>query len=188
MSLALKVPFVRALPGRYSSITDFTLPSEAKANVEVPFTVTGHLDSAPSPAWPNFTVGIYYMDGPMSEITLTVNGQTFTVTKGGGIIKPWGPMPPTCTSISLNCKIARLDEGTYNFAAMTGYVEGNYLYYDDRVDRTVEVKPEEVWPYWWWIAAAGGAVGLIVVIGAVAYEEKRKEEQLMMLMMARRSS
>jgi hypothetical protein len=183
--MSLKVPFVRALAGRYSSVTSFTLPDKADAKVEVPFAVAGHLDSAPSPAWPNFAVGFFYLEGPMAEITLIMDGKTYTLTPGSGVAKYISPMPGACTSISLDCRIKSLDAGSYKFCAVTGYVEGNTFYYDDRVDRAVEVKAEEVWPWWWWIAAAGGGAGLIVVVGAIAYEERRKQEELMMLMMRR---
>jgi len=175
-----------ALAGRFSSVTEFTLPAEAKAKVEVPLTVSGHLDSVPSPDWPNFAVGFFYLEGPAAEVTVVMDGSTYVLKPGGGVAKYSSPRPSPCATIGLSLTIKGLEPGRYRFCAVTGYLEGSYFYYDDRVEKAVEAKAEEVWPWWWLLAAVGGCVGLIAVVGAIAYEERKKEEELMMLMLARR--
>jgi hypothetical protein len=179
--VVLEIPVFRSLAGRFSSITNFTLPTKVTAGEEIPFAVAGHLDSVPSPDWPNFAVGIFYMEGPMAEITITVNGQPFTLKPGTGVAKRMEPRPNVCTTISLDCKIKALDEGSYKFAALTGYVDvaAGVFYYDDRVDRTVEVSPVAVWP-WWALPIAGGIAVIAIVGGVIYYEERRRQELLLM--------
>jgi hypothetical protein len=173
------------LAGRFSSVTEFTLPTEVKAGVEIPFTVSGHLDSVPSPDWPNFALALFYDKGPMSEIEIVVDGQSFTLKPRTCVVNWTAPRPSPCSTLKMDCRIKRLEAGSYSFSALTGYLEGSYFYYDDKVVKAVEAKAEAVWPWWWPLAAVGGGVGLIAVIGAIAYEERRREEELM-LMLARR--
>jgi hypothetical protein len=137
------------------------------------------LDSVPSPDWPNFAVGFFYLEGPMAQITLVVDGQTYTLTPGTGVAKYIEPRPSPCASISLDCKIKSLDAGSYKFCAVTGYVSGGTFYYDDRVDRTVE-STAPAWP--WWILPLGAGIGVIAIVGGVIYYEERRREELMLLM------
>jgi len=178
MSLAVfEVPTLRALAGRWSSVTSFTLPSRVDAGVEVPFAVAGHLDA--STDWPNFAVGFFYIEGPMAEITLEVDGRIYTLRPGGGVAK-YTPSPYPCTTISLDCKIKALDAGIYYFCAVTGYVEAGTFYYDDRVDKTVEsVAPP--WP--WWLLPLGAGLGILAIVGGIIIYEERRRQELMLLMM-----
>lgn len=176
--VALEMPLFRALAGRYSEITNFTLPTKVNAGEEIPFAVAGHLSG--TPAWPNFAVGFFYIEGPMAEITLVMDGKTYTLAPGYGVAKYMSPRPGVCTTISLDCSIKALDEGSYKFAALTGYVdvEAGTFYYDDRVDRTLEATVP-AWP-WWVIPLAGGIVVVAVVGGVVYYTERRREEMILL--------
>ena len=155
------------LAGTYSSVTEFTLPEIVNEGEIVPFRVSGHLFS--EPAWPNFGVGVFYIEGPMDEIALTVDGTRYAVKKGEGVAKYRSPRPGACTTISLDCRIESLVKGTYTFAAVTGYVEDETFYYDDRVDRSVEVKPPPG-PEWWALALGVGLASIVVIGGVVAYD------------------
>jgi hypothetical protein len=176
----LEVGTVRPLSGRYSSVVNFNLPSKVDAGAEVSFTVTGHLNSSPSPTWPNFAVGFFYIEGPMSEITLMMDSETYTIRPGTGVAKYIEPLPVVCTSITLALKIKSLDAGSYKFCAVTGYVKEGTFYYDDRVDRIVEsVAPP--WP--WWLLPLCIGIGIVAVVGGVIYYEERRREELMLMMM-----
>jgi len=172
----------RRLAGRFSSITDFTLPSDVDAGVQVPFLVAGHLDSIPSPVWPNFAVGFYYEGGPMERIRIQADGESFELSPGTVVFKVTETLPPECTSLRLDINIEGLDAGTYRFAALTGYVTEDTFFYDDRVDRSVEAKAP-AWP--WWVLPLAAGIGVVAVIGGVVlYTEERRRE--MMLLMMRR--
>jgi hypothetical protein len=181
LSVALEVPVFRALAGRFSSITSYTLPTKVTAGQEIPFAVAGHLDSVPSPDWPNFAVGFAYIEGPMAEIAITMDGQSFTLKPGMAVAKYMEPRPGTCTTISLDCKIKSLDKGSYKFAALTGYVDiaKGTFYYDDRVDRTLESE-EVAWP--WWLLPLAGGIGVVAVIGGVVYYEETRRQEMMKLL------
>ena len=152
------------------------------AGEEIPFAVAGHLHTVPSPDWPNFAVGFAYIEGPMAEITIVVDGETFTLRPGTAVVSRIEPRPSVCTTISLDCRIKALDEGSYKFAALTGYVDvaAGVFYYDDRVDRLVEAAPAAVWP--WWLLPLGAGIAVVAVVGGVIYvTEKRREEMLLLM-------
>jgi hypothetical protein len=174
--------FARSLGGRYSSITSFTMPSKVDAGKEVPFSVSGHLDSKPEPAWPNFAVGLCYVDGPMEKIVVETGGRTYELGKGYVVYYYREPLPNPCFSISFDGRIKSLDAGSYKFAAMTGCALRDGFYYDDRVDKSVE-SVAAGWP--WWALPLGIGLGVVAVVGGiVAYQEERRRE-LMLLMMAK---
>jgi hypothetical protein len=177
--IVLEVPVFRALAGRFSSITNFTLPTKVTAGEEIPFAVAGHLSGTPT--WANFAVGFFYIEGPMAEITLIMDGKSYTLRPGAGVAMYMSPRPSVCTTISLDCKIKTLDEGSYKFCAVTGYVDTatGTFYYDDRVDRTVEVAPAAVWP--WWILPIGGGVAVVAIVGGVVWYQERRREEMMLL-------
>jgi hypothetical protein len=180
LSEVVEIPVFRRLAGRFSSVTNFTLPSKVDAGVEVPFAVAGHLDSVPSPDWPNFAVGFWYFEGPMAEITLIMDGKTFTLRPNTGVAKYVSPRPSPCASISMDCKIKSLNAGSYKFAALTGYVSDSTFYYDDRVDKAVEsVAPG--WP--WWLLPLGAGLGVLAIVGGIIYYEERRRSEMLMLMM-----
>jgi hypothetical protein len=177
---ALEMLVFRALAGRFSSITNFTLPTKVDAGAEVPFAVAGHLDSVPSPDWPNFAVGFFYIEGPMAEIALIMDGKSYTLRPGTGVAMYMSPSPSVCTTISLDCKIKALDQGSYKFCTVTGYVDtaAGTFYYDDRVDRTLEATVP-AWP--WWALPLAGGIGVVAVVGGVVWYTERRREEMMLL-------
>mgnify|MGYP000123671460 CR=1 FL=1 len=175
---------LKRLGGRWSSVTSFTLPDKVGAGKEIPFEVEGHLDLKPPADWRNFAVGFFYVDGPMSEVTLRMNGQVYNLRPGYGAVKYITPFEP-CSTIPLDCSIKSLDQGEYRFAAMTGYVKEDTLYYDDRVDRHVRAEAPAFPELPWWALPLAAGIGVVAIVGGViAYEEHRRQELL--LMMARR--
>jgi hypothetical protein len=174
--------FARSLGGRYSSITSFTMPSKVDAGAEVPFSVSGHLDAKPEPAWPNFAVGLCYVDGPMEKVVVETGGRIYELGKGYVVYWYYEPLPNPCYSISFEGRIKSLDAGNYRFAAMTGYASEDGFYYDDRVDKSVE-SVAAGWP--WWALPLGVGLGVVAIVGGiVAYQEERRRG-LMLLMLAR---
>ena len=165
---------VRTLAGAFSSITQFTLPEEVTSGEEIPFSVAGHLDSIPSPDWPNFAVGFFYISGPMAEITIVVDGQSFPTAPGKGVAGYVEPRPGVCRTISLACKIETLDVGSYSFVAVTGHVdhEEKILYSDDSVERLTE-SAEAVKPLPWKWIALGGGIAVVAVVSIVLVTRRR---------------
>jgi len=186
LSVELKQVWVRraatVLRGRYSEVTAFTLPTESETEKPLEFYGEGHLFSRPG--WPNFAFSFYYDSGPMEKITVEVDGRTFELTPGSGVMKYVSPLPDPSYRLRLDCAMTLTEEGDYKFAVYSGYVdlEKNVFYYDDAVERAVKVTTPEVWPWWWPIAAAGGAVGLTAVVGLVAYQEEMRRRELLMLL------
>ena len=183
ISAALK----EELAGRYSSIKEFSLPEKVDIGSRAPFSIEGHLDSEVD--WPNFAIGIFYIDGPADELTVTVEGREFKVSRNMGVVKyakpREGELQP-CLTLTMSGDVLIEEEGSYRLSAMTGWFdeENNVLYYDDKIDKTLEgVTPGLPW---WIIALAGGAAAIAVVGGVVAYQERRREEELIMALLARR--
>jgi len=185
MSLELKQVWVRraatAFRGRYCEVTAFTLPMESETDRMLEFYGEGHLFSRP-PGWPNFAFGFYYLSGPMDKIMVEVDGGTFELTPGGGVMKYLGPLPDPCYRLRLDCSMTLVEEGDYRFAVYAGYadLDKNVFYYDDAVERSVKVTVPEVWPWWWPVAVAGGVAGLTAVVGVVAHQEESRHRELLM--------
>lgn len=181
---------VKALAGEWSTVTDFTLPSEVDAGKDFRFSESGHLDKAYYGVPPNFALGFFYDSGPAPEVTVVIDSTTYRLTPGAGAIV-YVPNTGPCTSLSMAGTVKGLSEGAYKFAALTGYMQGGVFYYDDRILKAVQVKavipppvPPEIFGIpWYYIALVGGLLG-IGIIGAVIYESERQKE-MMMLMMAR---
>jgi len=175
--------------GIYSTITRFDLPGTIEQGNKARYAVEGRLDARPD--WPNFAVGLFYIDGPADQVKVWVDGREFNVSKGMGVVKHVEPLPEPGYTLSLAGEIYADVLGEYKFAAVTGYVENGTLYYDDRVDKMLEVKqpvapkptPEAPEIPWWPIAIAGAVTGIVAIAAVVAYQERKREEMLMMMLM-----
>ena len=177
------------LGGRYSSVTKFDLPSEGYLEEPVNFELAGHLDESVV-GWPNFALGLYYEDGPMDELTVILNGKSHTLKKGM-VLAIYTFSKDACTTLDARVSIKFTVKGVYSFSGLTGYIDvyrGGF-FYDDKVDKTIEISEKPVvpgWPEWlpWWVLPlAGGVAAVAIVAGVVAYQER---ERLMMLALLRR--
>jgi len=175
------------LEGSYSHITKFTLPDKGYLEEPVSFTLGGHYDSYAG--WPNFAIGLYYADGPVGELDILVNGRRHTLSRGS-VLAFYVYNPSVCLNIDVDASVKFNVEGVYRFSALTGYVDVDegVFYYDDRVDKSIEVREKPVipgWPEWmpWWVLPlAGGMAAVAVVAGVVAYQERERMYEMMLLM------
>jgi len=160
-----------ALEGTYCEIKSFTLPRESETGKPLEFQGEAHLFG--TPAWPNFAIAFWYKSGPMAKITVTVDGQPFDLTPGSGVAVYATPRPDPCYSLKRGYAMTLTEEGTYGFMFLAGYIdlEKGVFYYDDKVERTVNVTvPTPPWP-WWLIAATAGGIALIGVASVIMYQE-----------------
>ena len=167
-----------------SRVTKFTLPDKGYIGEPVYFELAGHLEE--DVPRPNFCVGLYYSDGPLSRVTVIWRGKSYEVERGR-VFSLCVPQTYRCTSIDEDLTLILDEKGSYSFSALTGYVESGTFIYDDKVDKSIEVVEKPIipgWPEWlpWWVLPLIGGIAVVGVIGGVMmYEEQEKLKMLLLL-------
>jgi hypothetical protein len=127
------------MAGTYTTVT-FNIPDSVEAGKDFNATVNGHQDYAYYGWPPNLAIGLYYEDGPVSEVTMVVDSTSFKISKESGISFHTTETVAQCTNLNRTATIKGLTEGTYTFSAVSGYFQDNLLYVDDKITKTVTVK------------------------------------------------
>jgi hypothetical protein len=172
--------------GTYSSVA-FMLPSSTDTG-RASFTITGTLNAKP-PDWPNFAIGLVYVDGPTDSVKVIMDSDEYTISRGGpGVAVLTGACPNPPFSMSMAGYIVFSKEGYYTFHGVSGYIMNSIFYVDDKAEKSITVKLAGGQPTGWadqvinwlkqnWVPVAitAGTVGTLAVVGAVAIREIKKK-------------
>jgi len=127
---------------QYINITTFDLPEKANPNELVTFKAIATV-VAPLPSGHVASMGIVYLSGPASQITLTVNGLDYQRSPGQGVLLINGQNPPVGLKINAGCWMKLTDTGKYTFRVITyydGVTDTTYTPTEDTYqDKTIEI-------------------------------------------------
>jgi hypothetical protein len=116
------------------SITGFDVPTKAYVGIAVDCSVSGHVDVGGG----NPFVGLMYVDGPSSNVTIGNEA----VGKGAAKVYGYVTFKDACTSLAFNSSIVYPLKGTYKIGVLAGYIDivGNVLVPTVRTDVSVDVE------------------------------------------------
>jgi hypothetical protein len=132
------------------------------------------------PDWPNFTVALFYVDGPADYIKVIYEGREYTVPYGKGIGWYVEPCPNPPFTLSVEGDVVFSKEGYYTFQGLSGFIKDTTFYFDDRTEKSITVKFAPGWLDWLkqnWVPVTivAGTVGTLAAVGAVAVREIKKK-------------
>lgn len=179
--------------GKYTTVA-LAVPSSANVGDTVNFTVKGMLTATPY-YWPNFAIGLAYIDGPANKVKIWVEGSEMEISKHALVYRVGEKLEYGAT-LTMTGRIKVDAPGTYVFKGVAGYYdEGkNSFYIDSEDEGKIEAKSPVITPPttppsvpgapeipWWPIAIAGAIVAIVGVIIAVAINEEEKEMMYMVM-------
>jgi hypothetical protein len=174
----------------YTSVKIY-VPARVTLGEPLRFTVSGSIGTT-KPDWPNFAVGVSYLDGPDNFIKVVIHGRPFNLWKGSTAYVISRRVEPG-TVVIVDGTIEFRVPGVYDLAGAAGYVdESKGVFIVDSQDpvRVEVLEPgiEIGWIRipWWVLALAGGCVAVISTVAIVAYIEREREMALLMSLLSRR--
>ena len=179
--------------GKYTTVA-LTVPSSANVGDTVDYTVKGTLTATPY-YWPNFAIGLWYVDGPANKLKIWVEGSEMEISKNVLVYKTSNRLEYGST-LTMTGRIKIDAAGTYLFKGVAGYYdEGkNSFNIDSEDEGKIEAKSPIITPPtvptipgapeipWWPIAIAGAVVAVIGIVIAVVIHEEEKEMMYMMML------
>jgi len=108
----------------YVRITGGNIVTSARADEYTPYEnyTNGHIERNDEKAYP-LGVGIAYIDGPASSVTMRgLDGQEYDIPQGYALVALVDKASPPCTSINMRPVAIRYpSEGTYSMWLIAGY-------------------------------------------------------------------
>jgi len=183
--------------GKYTRVA-LAVPSTAYVGDTVSFTVKGVLTATPY-YWPNFAIGLWYVDGPVDKLKVWIGGVE-TETRKNVLTYKISEKLEYGTVETMVGRIKIEKAGTYVFKGVAGYYDErkDFFHIDSEDEGKIEAKsPITIPPTvptvptvpggpeipWWPIAIVGAVVAVIGIVAAIVIHEEEKEMLYMMMLL-----